>query len=97
MEFRLRMAALFSGFSSNCFRKIEARARVTTAMTHRPTALSDIAGIVSSGRSREKDDWPHESAQVFEKARFGQADPRQCKGFPWIAFAPPWHDSARFG
>ena len=55
MEIGLRIAALFSGFSSNCFRKIEARAMVTTAMTTPiDSAIPDIAGIVSSGRSREK-------------------------------------------
>jgi hypothetical protein len=36
------------------------------------------------------------SAQPIEKARFGQADPSQSKGFPLIFFAPAWLDFARF-
>jgi hypothetical protein len=40
---------------------------------------------------------PGGSVQAFEKARFGQGNPRKSKPFPLIVFASPWFDFAGFG
>jgi hypothetical protein len=45
--------------------------------------------------AKEKRAWG--SAQAFEKARFGQENPRKSKLFPLIFFARPWLDFAGFG
>src|SRR5271163_5010009 len=37
------------------------------------------------------------SAQVLEKAQFGQGNPRKTEPFSWIVFTRAWPDLAEFG
>jgi hypothetical protein len=37
------------------------------------------------------------SAQVLEKAQFGQGNPRKTEPFSWIVFARAWPGLAEFG
>jgi hypothetical protein len=100
-----------SGFSSNCFRKIEARATMASIMTPqfqssqspgRAAAPINRVAIVRhhhglhAGEWRQKKKWPRGSAQPFEKARFEQENPRKSKSIPLIFFARPWPGFAGF-
>jgi hypothetical protein len=49
------------------------------------------------GKEQEKNFLPGGSAQLLEKARFGQANPRKSKLFPLIVFARIWPGLAGFG
>jgi hypothetical protein len=40
---------------------------------------------------------PRGSAQAFEKARFGQGNPRKSKPFSWSFLGPAWLGFAGFG
>src|SRR5271154_1183367 len=41
--------------------------------------------------------WARGSAQVLEKAQFGQGNPRKTEPFSWIVFTRAWPDLAEFG
>jgi hypothetical protein len=93
---------IYPGFSSNCFRKIEAHAKVRPAMTTsidsaRPTHRRTTPGsrahalhlhcVLKTLESGQKKKWPWGSAQPIEKARFGQGNARESKPFSLIVFA----------
>jgi hypothetical protein len=51
----------------------------------------------TAGEREQKKKMPGGSAQAFEKARFGQENPRKSKSFPLPLFGPAWLDFAGFG
>jgi hypothetical protein len=100
-----------SGFSSNCFRKIEAHAKVRPAMTppidsaratRRRTPPGGRALIVHhylalyARDPGQKKKGLGGSAQPTEKAQFRQENPRKSKLFPLIGLARPWPGFAGF-
>jgi hypothetical protein len=50
-----------------------------------------------SGNWEQERKKPGGSAQIPEKARFGEAKPRKSKFFPLILFGGAWPDFAQFG
>jgi hypothetical protein len=66
-------------------------------MTKLIETLTTGATIEAASAAAKRKKAPGGSAEPFEKARFGQENPRKSKAFPLIFFGPAWPDFAGFG